>query len=81
MMSPLQLQMLLHYYAICEPYAMRHPEHAGSSAVQEQRHILVELELLEPASSKSGWKTTAKGNVYIAAICNLQLPIQKWIMP
>lgn len=64
-MTVLQIQMMLHYYAIAEPYAMRDPEHANSIAVHEQRYKLYEWGLIMPDNSPSGWYPTELGRKYI----------------
>lgn len=81
-MTPLQLTMMLHYYAIAEPYALRQPEHAGSAAVRDQRHELVMLELLRPVcGNASGYEVTDKGRAFVDALKSTPLPVCKWIIP
>jgi len=81
-MTPLQITMMIHYHAINEPYAMRQPEHANSPAVREQTQDLADAGLIEPSTrSDSGWRSTAKGQAYIEALCNLPLPVCKWVVP
>ncbi len=64
-MTILQIQMMLHYYAIAEPYAMRDPAHANSQAVRQQRATLVTLGLIVSDNCPSGWRTTEAGDTYI----------------
>lgn len=74
-MTNLQVTMLLHYAAIAEPYAMRHPEHANSPAVQTQRRQLVLWSMLEPDEKRpSGFKLTDRGLAFIEHILSLPLP-------
>lgn len=81
-MTPLQINMLLHYYAIAEPYAVREQEHANSPAVHEQRHILVNWGLIKvDITNPSGFSVTDKGLVYVEAICNIPLPVMRWEIP
>lgn len=81
-MTSLQIRMVLHYYAIGEPYGVREPEHACSPAVYQQRGALVELGLLkEDGEWPAGYRTTERGNAYVEALCAMPLPIQKWVMP
>lgn len=64
-MTPLMIQMMLHYYAICEPYACRDQVHANSIAVSQQRHQLYKLGLLIPDDGPSGWYPTEAGRDYV----------------
>ena len=75
-MTPLQIAMMIHYYVSPEPYAKYEPDHAQSGAVTKQRIELVDLGLLDV-----GHKVTPKGNAYIEALCNMPLPICKWVLP
>lgn len=70
-MTPLQIQMMLHYYAIAEPYAMRQPEHAGSRSVIDQRMKLINLGLLSVVpETPSGYRPTELGREYVDRLCN-----------
>lgn len=81
-MTPLQIRMMLHYYAIAEPYAADDPRHGHSAAVFEQRQSLVDASLIETDEhSGSGYKATDRGVAYVEALCALPLPIKKWVMP
>lgn len=66
-MTILQIWLLTHYAAVNEPYALRHPEHANSEAVQEQREQLIGRGLLCAApGTLSGYSTTRRGELLIA---------------
>jgi hypothetical protein len=81
-MTPLQLQMMLHYYTRAEPYAYREPEHATSGAVRDQRQLLENDGLIEPSeTSGSGYCVTPRGSAFIEALCETPLPICMWIIP
>lgn len=45
-MTPLHIQLLLHFYAIAEPYAKHDPQHAESSAVRDYTENLVMMGLI-----------------------------------
>lgn len=81
-MTPLQIQMMLHYYARPSPYAAHEPEHASSQAVAQQRLRLLSDELLyvDPTSG-AGYALTDRGRAYISALTAMPLPIKKWVMP
>lgn len=64
-MTVLQIQMMLHYYAVAEPYAMHNSAHANSTAVHQQRYKLFKLGLITPDDSPSGWYPTELGRDYV----------------
>jgi len=83
-MTPLHLQMLLHYYAIAEPYAKNDPLHAESRAVSRYRDQLVSLKLIhEDPTSGSGYSCTERGFAYVEALKALPLPevFTEWKIP
>ena len=81
-MTPLQLQMLLHYYTRPTPYAEHEPLHARSFAVKEQREELERLGLLEVCHQfDGGYGVTDRGIAYIEGLKSLPLPEKHWIIP
>ena len=81
-MSPLHLQILLHYYAIAEPYAANNPGHANSLAVKAYTQDLIDKNLiLADATSGSGYRVTERGEFFVSHICSLPLPVSGWRMP
>lgn len=81
-MTPLQLTMMLHYYAIAEPYSANDWQHANSRAVNEQRQILINDDLIEAdETSGSGFRATDRGIAFVEALCATPLPVKKWVMP
>ncbi len=69
----LQLQMLLHYASIAEPYGMNDPKHGLSMAVQTQRNQLVNIGYLELNNEwGSVYRTTPRGDAYIKVMKNLR---------
>ncbi len=74
-MTPLQIQMMLHYYAIVTPYARNEPAHAGSPAVFSQRNALVRMGLLEQTLTReSGYMPTKRGLRYVTALKAMPIP-------
>lgn len=81
-MSPLHIQLILHYHISPEPYAQHEPQHAKSLAVTEYRAQLLHHGLLEHwADGPDSVKVTERGKVYIEGLRAVPLPIQKWVMP
>lgn len=87
-MTPLHLQMLLHYHSRCEPYGKHEPEHASSPAVAAYRSDLLRAGLIEvdgrappPGVESAGFTTTDKGRFYVDRLCSLPLPEATWIIP
>ncbi|MPZ19536.1 MAG: hypothetical protein GEV06_16690 [Luteitalea sp.] len=78
-MTPLQIQMMLHYFAIAAPYAERDPAHAFSPAVVGQRGDLIRSGLLRVDDSPSGYEVTARGRAYVEALKRVPLPGQQWV--
>lgn len=79
-MTPLQIKMMLHYYTSADPYAKDDPWHASSDAVSLQRTMLVRDGLLGNACG-TDWVVTDRGRAYVEALCNMPLPVKKWVMP
>lgn len=80
-MTPLHIQLMLHYYAVAEPYAKNDLEHATSRAVSDYTKELLEYGLIVKDVGPSGFKSTDRGNAYVQMLCNLPLPVCKWVAP
>lgn len=81
-MTSLHWRLLLHYYAIAEPYAARDEAHANSPTTRSFTEQLVEWDLIVIVpTSGSGYRATARGEALVDFICNLPLPEQIWRMP
>jgi hypothetical protein len=74
-MSPLHIQLAIHYLTLNTPYAEHEPEHANSPAVREFTQQLIDAGLLT-----ENYKATKGLSVYVDALCKVPLPIQRWIM-
>lgn len=81
--TPLHIQLLLHYHCNCEPYSKDNYEHAHSRSVIEfMGHLVVNWGLLvKDASAESGYRTTEKGAAYVDMLCSVPLPVCKWVAP
>lgn len=76
-LTVLQINMMLHYYAIAAPYAERHPEHARSHVMMMQRSALVSSNMLKAdPESPSGFKPTDRGVAYVKRLTHTPLPEQ-----
>ncbi len=72
-MTPLHIQLLLHYYAVAEPYAKGTP-HGDSGAVKEYREQLIRRGLLfVDAGGASGYRTTLIGDMLVKAITSIEI--------
>jgi hypothetical protein len=83
-MTPLHWQLMLHYYAIAEPYAEQNPGHANSLAVKEYRHELETWGLIKfDPTSGSNYRATERGEFLVDHLTKipLPLPVQEWRMP
>lgn len=94
-MSPLNINILLHVYAIVADYrdAQLNRNHANSEAVSEtfewfSKEGLVEKIIADeewgrmfPSDRPSQYKITEKGLSMVETICAVQIPICKWVQP
>lgn len=82
MMTPLQINMMLHYYAIAEPYAKYDPSHANSSAVVRQRLQLIHRGMLGIDDRQgSGFYPTPIGLAYVARLQAMPIEAQDDLIP
>ena len=82
-MTPLEIEILLHYY-----YSRDYDyTNLCSPAVREACERFVELGLLEEINSCSTpLKNKYIGNIdalepYVKALCSVKLPVQTWVIP
>lgn len=80
-MTPLHINLMLHYHTTPAPYAERDPEHANSPAVLSMRAELIKWGLIEPSSDGTTWCSTEKGSAYVKHLCAVQVPIAQWVQP
>jgi hypothetical protein len=92
--SPLEIKILLHVYAIAVDYRDSElPGHAKSPAVKDvfawfERNGLIEehvkaseWEAMLPDDRPPQHRITAKGEAMVEAICAVQIPVCKWVQP
>lgn len=87
-MPPMKVKMLLHFYACAEAYA---PEKGRTSPAYTQfikellRDDLVERPTKDEREANPGWayRTTAKGDALVNAICSTPMPVERtrWVIP
>ena len=76
-MPPLGINMMLHFYAIAEPFPR-----IDAPACQELLHAFLSERMIETDSTGgSGYRVTERGLAYVAALEAVQLPICKWVQP
>ena len=63
--TPLHIQLMLHYYISSEPYSKDDPAHARSESVSRFRHELHKYGLIDSDNNPSGWYPTQLGRDYI----------------
>lgn len=86
--APLKIAMLLHFYCAAEPFA---PETTRTSQAYVQfvkellRDGLIERPSMMERCEHPGWayRTTAKGDVLVNAICTVPVPVERtrWVIP
>lgn len=78
-MSPLKIRIMLHYYCFTGDYCTN-----GSKGELGAVDDLVGDKMLEDdpqEGSERMFRVTDKGSAYCEALCNMPLPIAKWIIP
>ena len=83
-MTPLHIQLAIHYYAIAERYAKDNPGHARSPAVRQYTRELVAAGMIVPDPAEpSGYRATAGLRMYVEALKSVPLPTLglQWSMP
>lgn len=84
MASPLQIQMLLHFWTRPTRYAEGDADHRNSPAVQALFGQFVSSGLLErTVENEYGevFKATDALGVYAEALCSVPWPVQVWVIP
>jgi len=75
--TPYKLTLLLHIHAIAEPW-----ENTDAPAYTEAMKEFIDNGLVTRGDGPNLYfKTTERAKVFIAALENLPLPVQKWMMP
>ncbi len=83
-MSPLALDILLHYYTSASDY--RDGDYSAPAVRELIDAFKGDLMLLEERPELERYKyglyqLTQRGNVFVAHLCSIPLPIQVWVMP
>ena len=80
-MTPLEIEILLHYYSRGDDYRdgdFSAP--AVRSAIDSFRGVLGLLQE-NPGKGGGAYHITERGKVYVAALMDVPLPEQRWVMP
>ena len=83
-MSPLEIEILLHYYRCPTDYLDgSFYEPAAEDTIERFRDV---HNLLEPTQSMDvyhgpHYQITERGRVFVEALCNMPLPIKTWVVP
>jgi hypothetical protein len=100
-MSPLKINMLLHYFTRATDYAFwaagaESDAHAASSAVREAMEFFVGTGLLKSKFDDVSWSIsqaqhaseespffsiTDKGRAMVEHLCDVHVPVCKWVQP
>jgi len=75
-LTPMQLDQLLHYYYSAEPYP-------SSEAADANIQDLIEHGLILPYSGSVAYlyHVTKRGEAYVNTMLELPLPVQVWVTP
>ena len=79
-MTPLQIDILLHYYARANDYL---DGDFSAPAVRQAIDDFKSENMLERATGESGatYQITERARVYIEVLLSVPLPMQRWVMP
>lgn len=82
-MTPLHIQIMLHYYCTVTPYAENDTQHRYSAATIAYTQQLVNADMLTSSTCKDVYVVTEKGRAYIEALKAVQMPVEKtiWVQP
>lgn len=75
-MTPIKLEILLHYFACSEPYPR-----SSAPAVQDAVHFLVIKDLLATGNDDQPFYVTERGAAYIKHLLTIPFPVKQWIIP
>jgi len=75
-MTPLQIEMILHFHCSAEPWPR-----LGAPACSEAIRIFQEEKLVEVPTNIDNVVLTEKGRAYVKFLCMLPLPMATWGIP
>ena len=83
-MSPLEIEILLHYYRCPTDY--RDGDFSAPDVQDAIERFRDTHNLLEPTHSmdefcEPHYTITERGHVFVEALCNMPLPVKTWVMP
>lgn len=85
-MQPIDIEVLLHYYTRADDY--RDGDFSAPAVRELIDSFVGELDLLRASTRErkfgqpmATYEITERGKVYIEALMQIELPIQKWVMP
>lgn len=74
-MTPLHIQIMLHYYACYSPYAEHDTNHRYSEATTRYTQQLVKMDMIEPVPGEPElYRATARGKVYVERLTGIAPP-------
>lgn len=81
-MTPLQIQILLHYHAYASDYPNLHPPAQQEAVAYFLNSGFLEKTELEEnmAADTPNYRPTEKLHVYCDALCKVPEPRQKWVV-
>lgn len=79
-MTPLQLEMLLHYYASADDF--RDGDFGAPSVREAIAHFkAAEMLTISDGTSNATYSITERGRVYVEAVLAVPMPERRWVMP
>jgi hypothetical protein len=83
-MSPLEINVLLHYYCCRTDY--RDGDFSAPAVQDAIERFRDTHNLLEPTHSMDvyhdqHYQITERGSAFVEALCNMPLPVKTWVIP
>jgi len=82
-MTPLEIEILLHYYYSGEDFRKGDFSAPAVRAAIDLFQVLDGGSLLtkDPCDMEKNYTITDRGRAYVNALCSMPLPVSKWVMP
>lgn len=73
-MTPLEIQMLLHFYVTSEPWTEWHSSQESALCMFVARELVT-------GNQHEGVRLTSRGKAYVEFLMDMPLPVMEWRLP
>lgn len=74
-MTPLQIQMLLHFHCVAAPFEPWGPAHS------EALEWFISEGVVDVMDGLDRPRLTARGEAYVKFLCDMPFPVAQWVLP